>query len=262
MNILSISSPRRLILLRDILYELVMRDIKLRYKRSVLGFAWSLINPLAQMLVLTFVFNFVLPLHIDNYTVFLFTGLLAWNWFQSALVAATGAIVDNRDLIRRPGFPSAILPMVTVTSQLVHFILAFPILFAFLYLSGIRPSPAILILPLIILLQFALTLGIAYLLATFQVTFRDTQYLLGIILLLGFYMTPVFYDTTMIPTQYHLFYDFNPMVQLIQAYRAILLQGHFPNLHTLSILGLAGGLFLILGYRVFMRTSFQFAEEL
>ncbi|MBI5029973.1 MAG: ABC transporter permease [Chloroflexi bacterium] len=262
MNALAISSPRRLVLLRDILYELVMRDMKLRYKRSLLGLAWSLVNPLAQMLVLTFVFNFVLPLRIDNYIVFLFTGLLAWNWFQSALFAATGAIVDNRDLIRRPGFPAAILPMVTVTSQLVHFILAFPILLAFLLSSNTQVTPAILFLPFVILIQFTLTLGIAYLLATFQVTFRDTQYLLGIILLLGFYMTPVFYNSNMVPEQYHLFYDFNPMVQLIQAYRAILLQGRLPDFYTLSILGLVSSLLLTLGYRVFVQASFQFAEEL
>ena len=253
---------RRLILLRDVLYELVSRDIKLRYKRSVLGFAWSLINPLAQLLVLTFIFNLVLPLHIENYSVFLFTGLLAWNWFNSALFAATGAIVDNRDLIRRPGFPTAILPMVTVTSQLVHFLLALPVLFGFLFLSHILPTPVILLLPLVVVLQLTFTLGLAYLLATFQVTFRDTQYLLGILLLLGFYLTPVFYDSTTLPERYQLLYHLNPMVYLIEAYRAILLKGQLPDLGALSILGLLSALLLAMGYRVFMRTSFQFAEEL
>ena len=96
----------------DLLYELVARDLKLRYKRSVLGVAWSLLNPLMQLLVFAFVFGTVLPLGIPDYVIFLFTGILAWNWFHSSLLTATSTIVDNRDLVKRPGFPAAILPAV------------------------------------------------------------------------------------------------------------------------------------------------------
>ena len=99
---------RRLIYIRDLLRELVVRDMKLRYKRSVLGVAWSILNPLAQLLVFGFVFRFILPVKIPNYSSFLFCGVLAWNWFSSSLLLSTGAIVDNRDLIKRPGFPAAI----------------------------------------------------------------------------------------------------------------------------------------------------------
>ena len=111
------SPHRRLIYVRDLLRELVLRDLKLRYKRSALGIGWSLLNPLAQVLVFTFLFRVVVPLGIPDYHLFVFTGVLAWSWFQQSVVAATGAITDNRELIRQPGFPAAVLPAVTVAAD-------------------------------------------------------------------------------------------------------------------------------------------------
>jgi lipopolysaccharide transport system permease protein len=252
----------RLIYIRDLLSTLVSREMKLRYKRSALGFAWSLLNPLAQVIVFSFVFRYVLPLDIPNYSVFLLCGLLVWNWFNASLYQATDAIVGNRELVRRPGFPIAILPVVTVASHLVHFILALPVLMVFLALNGIYPSPALLALPLIITLQFVFTLSIAYLLATFHVTFRDTQYLLGIYLLLAFYLTPVFYDAGAIPAQYQPVYRMNPMLHLIEGYRTILLNGQLPDFQSLAWLALLSAIFLLIGYRVFRAASFRFVEEL
>ena len=139
MNDLGARLPgRRLIYMRDLLRELVGRDMKLRYKRSVLGIAWTLLNPLTQLLVFLFVFNLLLPLNIPHYSSFLFAGILVWNWFQGSLNQSTGAIVDNRELLRRPGFSAAILPIVTVTSHLIHFLLALPVLLLFLMLEGGR----------------------------------------------------------------------------------------------------------------------------
>ncbi len=253
---------RQWIYLRDLLRELVVRDMKLRYKRSILGIAWSLLNPLAQLLVFHFIFSLVLPLNIPNYSAFLFSGILVWTWFQTSLFTATGAIVDNPDLIRRPGFPMAILPVVTVMTHLIHFLLALPILLLFLLLSGTQFTSAILTLPLVIVLQFLLTLSLAYLVAAIHVTFRDTQYLLGIFLLLGFYLSPIFYETSLIPGRYQLFYRLNPMVGLVDAYRAILMRGELPNhLPLLALGGLAVGV-LWFGYKVFMRSSYRFVEEL
>ena len=184
----------RLTYYNDLVHELVLRDLKLRYRRSVLGLLWTLLNPLAQLLVLNLVFSRVLPLDIPNYPLFLFTGLLAWNWFQASMYTGTGAIVDNRELIRRPGFTAAVLPAVIVVSYFIHFLLALPILLIFMFISGIQFSSALLFLPVIFATQFILILGLVYFTAAIQVTFRDTQYLLGVLLFLGFYLTPVFYD--------------------------------------------------------------------
>jgi len=250
-----------LIYLRDLLRELVARDLKLRYKRSIMGMAWSLLVPLAQLLVLYIVFYHMLPLNIPNYTTFLFTGILPWTWFQSSLISASGAIVDNRELVRQVGFPVGVLPAITVISHLVHFLIALPILSVFLLLDGYRPGSAILALPLVILIQFILTLSLAYIVATFQVTFRDTQYLLGVLLFLFFYLTPVFYDDTFIPAGARQLYILNPMVHLLGAYRSILIRGELPAGLPLLMLCVFSAVLLLLGYSVFVRARNYFVEE-
>jgi lipopolysaccharide transport system permease protein len=259
-----VASPhmRQPLYIYDLLRELVVRDMKLRYKRSVLGIVWSLLNPLFQMLVFIFLSRRVLSLDIPNYPSFVFMGVLAWSWFQGALLLTTGAITGNRELVKRPGFPTAILPVVTVTANLIHFLLALPVLLLFLVLGGGRLTSAILTLPFVILLQFLLILGLGYLVATVHVTFRDTQHLLGVFLMLLFYLTPVFYDASMVPARYQTFYRLNPMLHLIAAYRAILIQGNLPDLRVLLALGVLVGVLLWLGHTVFTRASYRFVEEL
>ena len=261
-NILSPARGRHIIYLYDLLRELVARDIKLRYKGSILGVAWSLLNPLSQLLVFSFIFEYVLPLNIANYSSFLFTGLLAWSWFQAALFAAATVIVDGRSLIRRPGFPAAILPIVSVATNLVHFLLALPVLLAFLLLSGIPLKASVLLLPALIALQAAFTVGLAYFVATFHVTFRDTQHLIGVFLLLFFYLTPIFYDATFVPEQFQSLYHLNPLLHLLDAYRAVLLRGEMPEPEPLLVLACLSTVLLFLGYRVFLRASYRFVEEL
>lgn len=252
----------RLVYIRDLSRVLIERDLKLRYKRSLLGVAWSLLNPLAQLLVFSLIFRLVIPLGIPNYAAFLFTGLLAWNWFQSSLYAATGAIVDNRELIRRPGFSAVILPVVTVATNFIHYLFALPVLLVFLWMNGIALQSTGLVLPVIFAVQFLFTLSLSYFVATLHVTFRDTQYLLGIVLLLGFYLSPVFYDASAIPERFQLVYRLNPMVMLIDAYRQILLQGQLPQGIDLLALSLISAGMLWISHRIFVRASAQFAEEL
>ena len=212
----------RLIRAVDLLRELVARDIKVRYKRSFLGIAWTLLNPLAQMLVLSFVFTQVLPLNIPDYPAFVFTGLLAFTWFQASVLSASASVLDHGTLIRQPGFPVAILPAVPIATHLVHFLLALIVLLPFLALTGHQLTPALLLLPVLIAIQFVLSLGLGYLTAPLQVVLRDTQHTLGVIMMLGFYLTPVFYDLKAVPSEYLRLYYCNPMVTLIDAYRDIL----------------------------------------
>lgn len=252
----------RLIYLFDLLRELVARDLKLRYRKSALGILWTLLNPLSQLVVLNLVFRLVLPLNIPNYTLFLFTGLLAWQWFQTSLYAGSGSIVDNRELIHRPGFPVAVLPIVTVLSNFIHFLLALPILILFMLLAKIHVNLAFLFLPIVFAIQFIFSLALIYLLAAFQVMFRDTQYLLGVLLFLGFYLTPVFYDSSAIPARMQFLYRLNPMVTLIDSYRAIFINSRSPEWLPLLIVGLAAIGFLRFTFYIFQRASFRFVEEL
>lgn len=252
----------RLIYIRDLLRELVARDLKLRYKGSMLGIGWSMINPLAQILVFSFLFRRVLPLNIPNYTVFVFCGVLAWTWFQSALFLAAGSIVDNRSLIRRPGFPVGVLPVVTVATNMIHFLLALPVLFVAMLLSGGELGLVLLSLPLIMLVQFVFTLSLAYLIAATHVMFRDTQHLLGILLLLLFYLTPVFYRADAVPEQYQFIYNLNPLNHLLNAYRQVLIAGELPSLQPLVVISIVSLGLLALGYTYFRRASAHFVEEL
>jgi lipopolysaccharide transport system permease protein len=253
---------RKPIYLRDLLLELVTRDIKLRYNRSVLGLGWSLLVPLAQMLVFHFIFRSVLSIDIPNYHLFAFSGLLIWGWFQSSLVAAAGAITDNRELLRRPSFPVDVLPIIPVITQFVQFLLALPILFLFVELAGVPLTTAYLALPAVAAVQLMLTMSVAYLLATFQVWFRDTQHFTGVALLMVFYLSPVIYDASLVPDAYARIYDLNPMVHLMAAYRSVILRGELPNTLALLAVGTASACLLWFGHAVFARASHRFAEEL
>lgn len=252
----------RLPYLYDLLRELVNREIKLLYKRSVLGIAWTLINPLLQLVVFAFVFQFVLPVNVPNYSSFVFTGLLVWNWFQNSIFQATGVIINSRPLIRQPGFPTPILPVVTVTTGLIHFILALPVLIVFILIDGIKLTPLILFLPMLQVLQFAVTVTLSYLLAALNVTFRDTQHTIGVVLQLFFYLTPIFYDITAVPKAYQSFYLINPMANLVTAYRDILIEGTQPNWLALLFLAISTLIILPMGYFYFKKQSARFVEEI
>jgi lipopolysaccharide transport system permease protein len=255
-------SAQRWIHLVDLFRELLVRDMKLRYRGSVLGIAWTLLNPLAELLVLLFIFSTVLSLNISNYAAFLFTGLLVYGWFQSSLNFATGAIVNNRELIRRPGVPLSVLPIVIVASTLLHFIFSLPVLFVLLRISHIPITSAWLTLPLLIAVQFLLILSLSYPLATVHVWFRDTQYLLRIALQLLFYLTPIFYETTTIPTRYRALYHLNPMVSVVEAYRDVLLRGKYPDNARLARLSIVSAGLLTAGIIAFRHTSQDFTDEL
>jgi lipopolysaccharide transport system permease protein len=246
----------------DLLYTLVARDIKVKYRRSILGIGWSLMNPILQLAVFSFVFQFLLPLRIPDYTVFLFSGIIVWNWFQTSLMSATGAIVDNAALVKQPGFPDALLPAVSVLSNLVNFLLAIPILIAFLLVKGHFPAVAIFALPLVVAVQFLFTLSLAYALAGAHVSLRDTQYLLSIILMLGFYLAPVFYDPSSIPSQYQWLYSLDPLVPIIGAYRRIMLANQFPDFRPLLWTSLFSSVLLLATSWIFARARHKFVEEI
>jgi lipopolysaccharide transport system permease protein len=214
------------------------------------------------LLVFSFVFTRVLPLNRPNFTPFLFCGLVAWTWFQSSLFGGTGSITNNRELVRRPGFPAPILPAVQVASDLLHFLLALPILFVFLMFSGLHPGGAVVFVPLVMVVQFVFTLSLVYMVATIHVTFRDTQYLLGVFLLLMFYLTPIFYDVTNVPARFQAAYRLNPMLHLIESYRTIFLKGATPDLLALMVLLVVSLVLLWIGYSFFQRASWRFVEEL
>lgn len=247
---------------RDLLWALVLRDMKIRYEGTLLGFAWMLAKPLLFVGVFVFVFQVVLTLDLPRFTSFAFIGILVYGWFQSALVEGAFVALGNRELVRRPQFPVAVLPLVPVAVHLVHLLLSLPILAAALVLGGSRPSAALLAIPLVIAVQLVLTAGLAYFAAALSVLFRDTGHLLGVVLTAFFFVSPVFYDAALVPTALQPLYRLNPLVGLLESYRNPLLHGLPPDWGSLATVAACALPLAAAGYHVFQRVSHRFAEEL
>ncbi|MGZ4964759.1 MAG: ABC transporter permease [Limisphaerales bacterium] len=252
----------RLIHLRDLVVALVGRNLKAQYKNSVLGVAWSLLNPLLQLLVFTFLFRKVISLDIPNYGTFAFAGLLCWSWFQLSLLQATGSVTSNRELVRRPGFPAAILPIITIATNLMNLLLALPLLVLFVVLGGGHITTHLLELPIVMTVQFVLMLSLAYLLATANVAFRDMEHIASFVLQLLFWLTPVFYLASRVPGKYRMLYDLNPMLHIIGGYRSVMLQGQSPDYAALGSVAVFSVALLVFSYKLFSRRCDRFVEEL
>lgn len=245
----------------DVLSHLVGREFRLRYQRAMLGWVWAIAEPLARMVVLAFVFTRVVPLGIPNYATFLFTGLIAWVWFASALRSVTTSVVDRSDLLMHPKLPRLAAPVVSALADGLDFLAALPVLFVFLILGDGIPITALL-LPAVMVIQLLLILGIGLLLASAHVYMRDTGQLVDVAMTLGFYVTPVFYETSSVPEAFQSVMNLNPMTHLLAVYRGILVDGSLPSAGTVgALLGLSALLFA-LGIVVHLRTSPYFVDEL
>jgi lipopolysaccharide transport system permease protein len=251
---------------RDLIVNLVARDLKVRYKNSVLGILWSLLNPLLMMLVFTFVFKVLAgSSRLHAYPAFILSGVLAWNLFSTSVLGATNSIVANAHLINKVYFPRAVLPISVVLSNLVNFVLALPVYFLLAMLLGLTPTKWVLVLPVVVLVQLAFTLGVSFGLSTANVFYRDTGIVMEVVLLAWFFLTPIFYPISEVGLSS---YDvqrwmriLNPMASIIATYRDILYWGAQPGLDFFLRTAVTAAVFLIAGYLVFLRFSPVFGEE-
>ncbi len=263
---------RELVRYRDLIRNLVVSEVKTRYKNSILGFVWSLLNPLAMMLVFTVVFGVLWPnQQLDKYPIFLLCGLLPWNFFSASVVSSINSVVGNGNLIKKVYFPREVLPIATVLAQLVNFLLALIVLFAALIVFRTNFSPWLWTLPLIILIQTCFSLGIGLVLSTLQVFYRDTQLVMEVVMLAWFFLTPVFYRATQLPATYvvggvelpvqRIMYILNPMASLINVYRDLLYFGYRTDIDFFVRTAVTALLALGFGYWFFVRYSDRFGEE-
>jgi ABC-type polysaccharide/polyol phosphate export permease len=251
---------------RGLIQSLVARELKARYRGSVLGFFWSFFNPLLLLLVYTFVFSYVLEAksaYADPYALFLFCGILPWTWFATSLNESAGVLISGGNLIKKVLFPAEILPIVNVLANMVHFFFGLPILAAFLLYSG-RPLSAgeLAWFPVVVLVQLVLTLGFALILSALTVHFRDIRDILSNLLTVWFFLTPIIYTWMDAPPAIKRFLNLNPFMHLAVSYQEILFfDGPFGHLKLLLLLGLASVVFFLFGYFVFDRLRDTFAEE-
>ncbi|MCL4534600.1 MAG: ABC transporter permease [Bacteroidetes bacterium] len=249
---------------RELLSTLVVRDLKLRYRNSLLGFVWSLLNPLLMMLVFTTVFTVMMRNNgTPNFPIFALIGILAWNWCSSSVMASVNSVVGNAPLIKKVYFPREVLPTSTVLSNMANFLLALIVLFPLLLAFGIRPSAALVLIPVVIAGQAIFLLGLAFVLSAVNVFFRDTLMIVDVLVLAWFFLTPVFYRIEdLFPNYTRLMYWLNPMASYITSYRQILLNGEWLGydflLRTLAI----SVMVLVGGYAFFARSAHLFGEEL
>jgi ABC-type polysaccharide/polyol phosphate export permease len=247
---------------RVLIQTLVLRELKSRYRGSFFGFLWSFLNPLFLMLVYTLVFSIYLRNPMEGYPAFLFCGLLPWLWFSTSIMHGAASIRDGGHLIKKVVFPAEILPLIAVLSNMINFLLSLPILFIFLLIFNIAITPLILLFPLLLLIQFILSTGLAFFLSAVNVHFKDIQQILNNLLMLLFFLTPILYPVTFIPDKYRQFFlILNPLFPLMTSYQDILFNGRLPGAAGLSYLIFISILILFIGYNVFNKFRDTFAEE-
>jgi ABC-type polysaccharide/polyol phosphate export permease len=260
---------------RELVRQLVLRDLKARYKNSVLGFLWSLLNPLAMMVVFTIVFTVLLPNYsMPDYPVFFLSALLPWNFLTGGLVTGTSSVLSNAPLVRKVYFPREVLPISSVLANLVNFLLALVPLLLMVIIMG-RPLTIWLpvFLPMVILAQTAFILGLSLLLSAVNVFYRDTQMILEVLTLAWFFVTPIFWPLDVIRDRWVTVFGarlnafvwlnrLNPMASLAAAYRDVLYFGRPIGLDFFARTVVTCLVILVVGYYVFHRLSPRFGEEL
>jgi len=252
---------------RGLIQTLVTRDLKARYRGSVLGFFWSFINPLLLLLIYSFVFTTVLPgIHpaeMEPYALFMFCGILPWTWFSSSLLESSGVLISGGNLIKKVLFPAEVLPIVTVLANMVHFFLGLPILAGFILYDRIAIDLAGLAwFPVVVLVQLVLTLGFALILSALTVHFRDLRDILSNLMTFWFFATPIIYSYMMMEPKVMRFLNLNPFTHLAITYQEILyFPGPVGHAYWLMVLGVISIAFFLFGYFVFDRLRDTFAEE-
>ncbi len=262
-----LSNLAKLFRYRGLIQSLVARDLKARYRGSVLGFFWSFVNPLLLLLIYSFVFTKVMPNKMEGvqpYTLFMFCGILPWTWFSSSLLEASGSLISGGNLIKKVLFPAEVLPLVSVMANMVNFFLGLPILIAFLILYNHLPLAANLLwFPVIVIVQFVFTAALALIVSALSVHFRDVRDILSNLLTLWFFATPIIYPWFWPDVQkYKVYFDVNPVTHIVVSYQESLFFNNGPVGHWkwLLALGAASILLFFAGYWLFDRLRDSFAE--
>jgi lipopolysaccharide transport system permease protein len=271
-----VSTTAELVEARELFVNLTLRELRGKYKRSLLGWTWSLLNPLATMVIFTVVFRFFLkvdvepgdPSGLDVFAIFLLCGLLPWNFLSNGMTGSMGALIGNSNLIKKVFFPREILVASNVASWVVSFLLEMAVLAAVLLVAGNMVLPWLVPAVGLVVVQTMFVVGLGLLLSVLNVYFRDVQHLVGIVLQIWFYATPIVYPISVVrdalrnqPTLFTL-YKLNPMVRFVEAYRDCLYDLRFPSLLESAYLVGVSAAVLALGVFVFTKLEPKLAEEL
>jgi ABC-2 type transport system permease protein len=252
---------KEIYLYREMLRNLVARELRARYKGSVLGFLWTFLNPLLMLIVYSIVFSFVMRVQVEKYTMFLFVALLPWNYLSQSVLQSAGSLVQNANLVKKIYFPRAVLPLSVVAANMVNYVLGLAILIPALLAWRIELTWAVLAFPLVLAVHTLLVVALALLFSVGYVYFRDLEHIAGILMMIWFFLTPVLYPADIVPPNLRPLFNLNPATPVIEAYRAIFFYGRWPDWGELGCLALALACFLLLAWAAFTRLERAVAEE-
>lgn len=247
---------------RQMIFNLVTRDLKGRYRNSLIGFFWTFLNPLLQLLIYTFAFSIVMPIGIDNYYMHLFVALVPWIFFSSCMTGGSRAVIDQQDMVKKIYFPRMVLPISYTTSQFVNMFLSFIVVLGVLIISGIGINLRVIIyLPFIMIIQYIFTLGITLICSSISVYYRDLEQIFGIVSVGLMYASPIVYSIDSVPEQFRSIIESVPMTTIIVAYRDILYYKQEPNVDNLIFLLMVSIVVFMIGWMVFDKLQRRFVEE-
>lgn len=244
----------------DLLHNLVTRAIKQRYKRSVLGFAWTMLNPLLTMVILSVVFSAVFGTLVPNYPLFVIIGLLAWNLFSLGSAQGLASVVDSGSLIRKVAVPKEMFPLAAVGANLVNFVFSLAPLLLMIFVMRVDITWAVLWVPYGVLLITLFTLGVALALATLNVFFRDVRYFYEAALLAWFYGTPIFYPIDVLSPNARMILQWNPMYVLVEVFRTPVYAGTAPSFWTVIVATAEAVGMAAIGWKIFRRHQSRFVD--
>ena len=265
MNAISnlIASAQETVRFRALLYALIGRHVAIRYRGSVLGFLWTLLNPLCLMAIYTLVFHYYMRFAgVDNYALFLFCGLIPWIWASSSLAESASSIVNSGHLVTKAAFPAHLLTTVAVSTNAINFILSLPILFLFLLAAGMGVSWSVIQLPLLLAVNFLFLLGAGLIVGSLNVLYRDVQHIVNNLISAVFFLCPIIYPLSSIPEQHRALYLANPFALFTYCYNVLLFEGNMISLGTWGVLSGWTIVSLLCGILVYHNWREDFAEML
>ncbi len=248
---------------REMIFSMVRRDLRGRYKGSALGFLWTFLNPLFQLIVYTIVFSVIMKVGYEKYYLHLFTALVPWIFFSSSVAGGAGIIRAQSNLVNKIYFPREVIPISHVICQLINMLLTFLVVLAVVLVTGHGLNGiALLYLIPVTIVEFFLALGLTLITSVLTVFLRDIEYVSGIILLAWQFLSPVMYGIDYVPEKYRTLYMLNPMTPIIIAYRDIFYWKRPPELGTLGLAALMGILSIVIGFIIFEKLKKRFSENL
>lgn len=253
---------KEILMYNSMIAGLIKRDLRGRYKGSVFGFLWNFINPLCQIIVYYLIFSKVFKSGIEMFHVFLVVGIMPWNFFSEALSSGTGCIIEHSDMTKKIYFPREVLPIAAVSSRFVNLLLTFIVVFCVIIISGKGISQNVIYLPVVLIIEYILALGMVFILAAVNVYFRDIQHIIGVFLMAWVWMTPIMYSFEVLTGIMKTIVTLNPMTSIIIACQDILYYQTKPDFMRLGKTGLFSIVLLIVGEIVFCHLEKNFAEEL